>query len=222
MPQELNISLRSIEQFQQLILKWFTSFGRSFSWRADTLSQYQYVIAEILLQRTKAENVARVFDQFLVQFPSWKDLVDRGIPAIEECIMPLGLYRQRAGRLYALALVMENLNGELPRDRASLESLPLFGQYITNAVELIVFKRQLPLLDVNMARVLERFFGPRKLADIRYDPYLQKLSMEVVRHPDSLSINWAILDFAAIVCTARLPLCLTCPLKKFCKYYRML
>lgn len=27
-----------------------------------------------------------------------------------------------------------------------------------------------------MARVLERYFGPRKLADIRYDPYLQDLA----------------------------------------------
>ena len=50
-----------------------------------------------------------------------------------------------------------------------------------------------------MSRVLERFFGKRKLSDIRYDPYLQKLSAIIVEHHKTKEINWAILDFASFV-----------------------
>jgi hypothetical protein len=55
------------------------------------------------------------------------------------------------------------------------------GQYIANAVLLLCHGEPQPLLDVNMARVLERVFGPKKLADIRYDPYLQQLAMRIVQ-----------------------------------------
>lgn len=54
--------------------------------------------------------------------------------------------------------------------------MPMMGQYITNAFELYILnilKKKSPLLDVNMARLLERFFGERKLADIRHDPYFR-------------------------------------------------
>ena len=44
---------------------------------------------------------------------------------------------------------------------------------VANAILLVCHEQPEPLLDSNMARVIERVFGPRKLADIRYDPYLQ-------------------------------------------------
>jgi len=81
--------------------------------------------------------------------------------------------------------------------------------------------RPKPLLDVNMARVLERYFGPRQLTDIRYDPYLQNLSHQVVNHENSKQINWAILDFAALICKSRNPKCVTCFLSAGCKYYKL-
>lgn len=51
---------------------------------------------------------------------------------------------------------------------------------------LVVYGIPEPLVDVNMVRVLERFFGPRKLADIRYDSYLQTLARQVVEGEQSL------------------------------------
>ena len=71
-----------------------------------------------------------------------------------------------------------------------------------------------------MARVLERFFGPRKLADIRYDPYLQTLARRVVNTENSLQVNWAILDLGALVCKNGAPLCLQCPLRAKCEFYQ--
>ena len=69
-----------------------------------------------------------------------------------------------------------------------------------------------------MARVLERFFGPRQMADIRYDPFLQHLSRAVLSDGDPRIMNWAILDLAALVCKPRNPDCPRCPLKARCRY----
>jgi A/G-specific adenine glycosylase len=121
--------------------------------------------------------------------------------------------------LQNLAKEMVRRNNRLPRERAELENIPFFGQYMTNAVNLIIFNQPSPLMDVNMARVLERFFGERKMVDIRYDPYLQELALKVVTIPRSKELNWAILDFAALVCKARKPTCEICLLSKKCTYY---
>jgi A/G-specific adenine glycosylase len=93
----------------------------------------------------------------------------------------------------------------------------MMGQYITNAFELFILKRASPLLDVNMARVLERYFGKRKLSDIRYDPYLQTLANKIVDHQYSKEINWSILDLGSLICKKTNPLCNNCPLESKCK-----
>lgn len=205
--------------FQQIMLDWFAKNGRNFRWRNKGLTHYQYVIAEVLLQRTKAETVAKFYDNFLSDFHNWKSLANANQELLENYLRPIGLYRQRSRRLIKLAEEMVKRNGRLPKDRTELESIPFMGQYIANAVELVIFNQSSPLLDVNMARVLERFFGPRKMADIRYDTYLQNLSKKIVDHEDSKKLNWGVLDFAAHTCTANNPKCLNCPLKIKCKYF---
>jgi A/G-specific adenine glycosylase len=200
-------------------LEWYKNNGRKFYWRRKGLSNYQYVIAEVLLQRTRAETVANFYPNFIIEFPNWKSLADADLQRIEDYLRPIGLYKQRSVRLKNLAIEMVKRNGRLPKDRQDLESIPFMGQYIANAVELVIFNEPSPLVDVNMARVLERFFGPRKMADIRYDPYLQKLSYKVVDHVDTKQMNWSILDFAALVCKARNANHLNCPLSSQCHHF---
>ena len=206
--------------FQENILEWYKANGRKFPWRKKGLTHYQYVIAEVLLQRTKAETIAKFFPNFLKDFPNWKSLENSNVKKIEKYLIPVGLYRQRSKRLMGLAQEMVRRNGRLPKDRKELESIPFMGQYIANAVELVIFNEPSPLVDVNMARVLERYFGKRKMADIRYDPYLQKLSYKVVNHKNAKEVNWAVLDYAALVCTARNPKCSNCIFSTNCNFYK--
>lgn len=213
-----DLSKKNINFFQGQLLEWYRHNGRTFPWRKKGLTNYDYVIAEVLLQRTKAETVSKFYTQFLNDFPNWKSLADADVTIIEKYLMPIGLYRQRSKRLKSLAEEMVKRNGKLPREREELEQIPFLGQYIANAIELVIFGEPSPLIDVNMARVLERYFGTRKLADIRYDPYLQQLGYKIVQHDKAKDINWAILDFAALVCKARKPLCNICPLNIKCKY----
>jgi A/G-specific adenine glycosylase len=215
------VKQEQIEYFQEMILAWYKESGRSFPWRKKGLTHYQYIIAEVLLQRTKADIIAKFFPLFIKQFPNWKSLAIAEENDIEEYLKPVGLYRQRSKRLLSLAKEMQERHGRLPKERSELESIPFMGQYIANAVELIIFNQPTPLIDVNMARVLERFFGPRKMVDIRYDLYLQELSYKIVNHHSPKDINWAVLDFAALVCTARNPKCNFCILNTKCKYYKL-
>ena len=214
-----HISKKNIVFFQHTILEWYHENGRRFYWRKKNLSNYQYVIAEVLLQRTKAETVAAFYPNFIKEFPDWKSLANAKLKKIAKHLKPIGLYTQRSVRLKNLAIEMVKRNGRLPKDREELESIPFMGQYIANSVELVIFDQPSPLVDVNMSRVLERFFGSRKLADIRYDPYLQELSYKIVEHESAKEINWAILDFAALICKPK-PLCLICPIALKCNFFK--
>lgn len=138
---------------------------------------------------------------------------------LQEITKPLGLYKQRGRRLYKLAQELKKRKGRFPKDRNQVAEMPMMGQYITNAFELYILKKKSPLLDVNMARLLERFFGERKLADIRYDPYLQTLAYRVVNIEESKELNWAILDFASMICKKTKPLCFQCLLNSKCKHF---
>ncbi len=210
---------RNIAIFRKRILAWYRAEGRMFPWREQARSDYEKIVAEVLLQRTKAETVAKHYGDFLQTFPDWKHLADAPEEHIEQALKPLGLYKQRAGVFKCLSQAIMQMEGNTPSKRAHIDKLPGVGQYIANAVELICHGKRRPLIDVNMARVLERVFRPRKLVDIRYDPYLQELSKKVVNSPYAREINFAILDFAAKVCKSKNPRCEICPFTRYCSWY---
>jgi len=207
---------RLIRQFREKLLCWYGKYGRKFPWRRASTSKYQYIIAEILLQRTRAETIAVFFPNFVREFPSWKNLGSASVARLQRYLQPIGLWRRRAASVKALAREMTKRNGIFPKRREDIEALPGIGQYIANAVLLFCHGTPQPLLDVNMARVLERVFGPRKLADIRYDPYLQELAKKVVQRKTPAKLNWAILDLASTICLIRKPRCSDCPLASIC------
>lgn len=215
------ITEKKIKFFQTKLLEWFEANGRDFLWRNRTSSNYIKIISEVLLQRTKAETVNKFLSTFLNNYPDWSSLGSATEVELINILKPLGLSNQRGKRLYKLAQELKSRNWEFPKNRSLVEEMPMMGQYITNAFELFILKRPSPLLDVNMARLLERFFGPRKLADIRYDPYIQELAKKVTTHRQLLRINWAILDFAALVCRSKRPLCEKCLIFKNCHFYNI-
>jgi len=164
--------------------------------------------------------VAAFFPRFIRRFPNWNALAGATEDELRLFLAPIGLWRRRAASLRALAVEMQSRRGRFPARRDEIESLPGIGQYAANAAVLFCHNGREPLLDVNMARVLERCFTPRQLVDIRYDPWLQALARAVVDHLEARRINWAILDLAATVCTIRDPKCNACPLRGLCRYAR--
>ena len=211
-------SSKKIASFQKMMIAWYMENGREFPWRKKSIPKYQKIVSEVLLQRTRAETVATFFPAFILRFPSWNALATTPESEMATFIRPIGLWQRRASVLASLAMEMIRRNGRFPRDRQEIESLPGVGQYIANAIQLFCHGEPMPLLDVNMARVLERYFGPRILTDIRHDPYLQQLSLQIVNCDTPQIINWAILDLASLVCKARNPNHDECPLRQDCLF----
>jgi A/G-specific adenine glycosylase len=201
------------------LITWASVSGRAFPWRSKKASVYEKVAVEVLLQRTTATAVARFYDDFFSAYPGWGRLAVAEVEDLEQFLKPLGLWRRRASALIGLARFADERGGLFPASAEAHGPIPAVGQYVSNAILMFQHRQAAPLLDVNMARVLERFVRPRRLADIRYDPWLQEASRWFVRGNQPELKNWAILDFAALVCKARSPACPTCPVNRRCTYF---
>lgn len=212
------INPAQVRHFKEGLAQWWTKAKRDFPWRQSSSSKFSQIVSEVLLQRTRAETVAAFWPTFISEFPSWKAIARSSPEKIQTILTPIGLAKQRAPRLHALAVIMAERNGQFPECQTAVEQLPGVGQYIANAVSTFCHGKTKPLLDVNMARVVERYFGPRKLSDIRHDPYLQKLTAHLVSGSDGKHLNWAILDFAAAICTASKAHCEKCPVCARCAF----
>lgn len=211
---------RKLSGLRRDLLSWAEANGRAFPWRAHSASTYEKIVVEVLLQRTTATAVARFYGAFMEAFPDWETLASAAPSDLEDFLKPLGLWRRRATSLLGLARYAVSVSGDFPRGPAAHAEIPAVGQYVSNAISMFQHGKRTPLLDVNMARVIERFVRPRRLADIRYDPWLQEASHWLVRDASPHRINWAVLDFAATVCKSRTPLCGTCPVRTRCAFFR--
>jgi A/G-specific adenine glycosylase len=214
--------VKRISSLRRRLLCWFPAYGRSFPWRESGRTPYEVVVAEILLQRTTAPGVARAYIEFLKRYPSWIALAQSPLVDLENALRPLGLWRQKALAFQQLALTIEMNGGIVPRTRKELERLPGIGPYTASAVLAIVYGQAESLLDVNMARLLGRYLGSSEGAEANSKRRLHALALLLVRGKHSLEVNWAVLDFGALVCRARRPLCPKCPLRARCQYARAL
>lgn len=206
---------------RRVLLDWYAENGRELPWRAETATTFERICVEVLLQRTRAETVAQFYPAFFTRFRSWADLAATPVEELEESFKPIGLWQRRARSMKALAGYAAARDGQFPSTVEGLAEVPAVGQYVANAIMLFQHGQHRPLLDVNMARLVERYVRPRRLADIRHDPWLQDAARWLVRGEHPVETNWATLDFASAVCTARKPLCGACPLSRRCPVSRV-
>ncbi|MDR2131587.1 MAG: hypothetical protein LBP56_10575 [Odoribacteraceae bacterium] len=207
-----------IQYLQRNLLRWFDENGRAFPWRDPTATKYQQILSEILLQRTQAQTVARYYPLFFAKYPDWKTLSKATLEELEEIMRPLGLYRHRAKRLYKLGQDLKRRRGRVPASSDELADSGFAGLYVTNAFELFMLRKRKPLLDVNMSRLLKRYFNTGDFMDVRLDKEVQTLANDIIEVRRCKELNWAILDFAALVCKARNPACECCVLRPHCLY----
>ncbi|MDZ7767114.1 MAG: hypothetical protein U5K00_22330 [Melioribacteraceae bacterium] len=117
---------------------WYEEEGRYFPWRNKSATNYERIISEVFLQRTRAETVDNFFPKFIKKYPSWKQLGKASENELQKALKPIGLYKQRGTRLYKLAQEMKKRKGRFPVKRDRVEEMPMMGQYITNAYELFI------------------------------------------------------------------------------------
>lgn len=210
-----------VKFFRTVLLEWYSTNKRAFPWRKEDASNYELIFSEILLQRTKAETVAKYYDTFFKKFPDWEKLVLATDKELEIIFKPLGLHTQRVNRIRKIIEEYKLKNGILPQNKNELQESGFASLYISNAYELFVLKNKAALLDVNMSRVLSRFFYPKDFKDVRNDKIIQELAHNVINVKACKELNWAILDYAALVCKAQKPKCNECKLNSKCRFFEL-
>lgn len=137
-----------------------------------------------------------------------------GEDAVREHIKTIGLYRNKATNVIALSRrLVEEYGGEVPRDRAALESLPGVGRKTANVVLNIFFGEPTIAVDTHIFRIGNRIgLAPGKTPD-QVEAVLERIiPAEFMRHAH----HWLILH-GRYVCTARKPHCEKCIIADLCK-----
>ncbi len=200
-----------------MLLKWFEENRREYPWR-KTHDPYRVLIAELMLQRTKADQVRGVYLKFLEEFPDIYSIYKAPEDRIEKYFSQLGL-KWRTSKVKELARVLvEKYNGNIPCSKEDLLSLPGIGDYISSAVLSFACGIPVPVVDANVVRVITRYFGIKPKGEGRRDPEVHHMAYRLLPPERHREFNWAILDFGAKVCLPRKPLCQNCPLAKYCVY----
>ena len=199
------------------LLEWFEDHGRVYPWRQDT-DPYRVLMAEIMLQRTKADQVLPVYRSFLKKFPNPESIVNAASEEVERFFSMLGLkWRAEKVRKLAEALVLK-YRGDIPDTRKELLSLPGVGEYVADAVLCFAYGRNVAVVDANVCRVIRRVFGLKARGEARRDPRFRRVADWLLPRNRAKEFNWAMIDFAAMVCTPRKPKCDGCPLSDICMY----
>ena len=205
------------EFFVQNLLEWFKDHGRHLPWRRSNATPYEILVAELMLKKTRAENVVEPFLRFITEFPTPKDIVVAPDDTLKDILQPLGLFRQRFISFKVIfSKIVEEYHGEIPRLKEQLLELPYVGEYTANAVLCFGYSRDLPIVDVNVTRVCQRYFGLDVYGDPRVDKHIWDLLERILPKGLSKEFNFALLDLGSLVCTSRRPKHETCPLRSFC------
>ncbi|MBY8998434.1 MAG: hypothetical protein KGD60_11940 [Candidatus Thorarchaeota archaeon] len=198
------------------VILWYNQHGRSFPWR-NTTDSYHILIAEILLRRTTASAVSRVFNDFMNRFDSPTRLAHARESTIVRALSTLGLQTLRAKQLKETAsIIVKDWNGEIPKSHESLQSLPGVGNYIASAVRNFAYGESVPLVDGNVIHFISRVFG------IQFAGPTDTKAWEFMAPfggSHKAKLYWGIIDLVAAVCLRRNPRCGVCPLSKVCEWY---
>ncbi|MET0590336.1 MAG: A/G-specific adenine glycosylase, partial [Naasia sp.] len=202
------------------IVPWFEENSRDLPWRRPGFSAWCTLVSEFMLQQTP---VVR-------DTPRPLDGLARGPPPAHLAAAPGGAavrawgrlgYPRRALALHGCAVAIASQHGNrVPDDVDELLALPGVGPYTARAVAAFAYGHRHPVVDTNVRRVLARAVAgdadpgpPRTRLDLERMETQLPLDLETAR-----TVNAGIMEWGAIVCTARSPRCEECPLADICTW----
>ena len=182
-------------------------------WRKDR-DPWHVLVAESMLSQTQTSRVARSYRAFVDAFPSPSACAAAPLGEVLRAWSGLG-YNRRALNLHKSAqLICERHDGVVPGELPLLLALPGVGAYIARAVLAFSYGLDIGVLDTNIARVLARAFAGRSLRARE----AQELADRLVPLGRARDWNLMLMDFGALICTARTPRCPFCPLYDRCAW----
>ena len=168
-------------------------------------------------QQTQVSRVAEYYDRWLKRFPSFSALAQASPADVLREWSGLG-YNNRALRFHKLsAIVSRQYRSRLPQDPELLQLLPGIGRYTSHAVACFAFGKDVPVVDVNIRRILTRWTVKVRTASEQMSEELAWNTAEkFLPKKNVFTWNQALMDLGGLICTARNPKCEECPVAAHC------
>ena len=179
----------------------------------DYRSVYELCIAVVLSAHTTDRQVNLVTPELFRLYPDATALAKAPVAKLEKIVQSTGFYRMKAKHISQLAkAVAEKFGGEIPSDRASLESLPGVGRKSANVILSQGFGVQAMAVDTHVGRLARR---------MGYSASENPLAVEqdlcsFIPEKDWTETHLLLITHGRSICTARKPDCGNCPVSKLC------
>jgi endonuclease III len=176
---------------------------------------FELLIATILSAQCTDVQVNRVTPKLFEKFPTPADFANAPISAIEASIHATGFYRNKAKNIQnCCKALLENYQGRVPDRLEALTTLPGVGRKTANVVRGAAFGIPGMVVDTHVARISQRLAltGNSDPVKIEFD------LMEIIPTSAWNDFSLHLIYFGREICSARRPLCNSCPVRRYCPY----
>ena len=198
------------------IYKWFIINKRDLPWR-KTSDPYKIWISEIILQQTRVAQGMSYYNRFIEKFPTIYDLANASEDTVLKLWQGLGYYTRARNLHFTAKLIVDKYNGVFPRDFKTILSLKGIGNYTAAAIASIAYDLPHAAVDGNIYRVISRIYGITTPIDSeKGKSEIQKIADDLIPLKNPGFHNQAFMEFGALQCLPKSPVCNLCPLEDRC------
>jgi endonuclease-3 len=178
-------------------------------------NKFTLLISVVLSAQCTDVNVNNVTKKIYPKYNKPEHFVKLGRKKIEKLIKSIGLFRNKAKSVYLLSKqLIERHNSEVPKNFDKLIALPGVGRKTASVVLNEGFGLPTIAVDTHVFRVSNR----TGLAYGKNPDEVQQNLYKVVPKKFLKKAGHTILLHGRYTCKARVPLCKTCVIIKYCKY----
>ena len=178
-------------------------------------NELELLIAVMLSAQTTDASVNKLTQTLFQKYHTVEDYANAPLSQLEADIRTIGLYRNKAKNVKAMAQkLMDDFDGKVPHDNASLESLPGVGRKTANVVTAEAFQVPALAVDTHVERVSKRL----RLA-YSNDSVLtvEKKLMKKIPKERWIKTHHQMIFFGRYHCKAMNPDCGNCRLIDICR-----
>ncbi|ART76831.1 endonuclease III [Sutcliffiella horikoshii] len=176
---------------------------------------FELVIAVALSAQCTDALVNKVTKNLFEKYQKPEDYLEVTLEELQQDIRSIGLYRNKAKNIRALCqLLLEEYNGQVPKERDELVKLPGVGRKTANVVVSVAFGVPAIAVDTHVERVSKRL-GICKWKDSVLE--VEKTLMRKIPKEKWSDTHHRLIFFGRYHCKAQNPQCESCPLLEMCR-----
>jgi len=208
-------------KFSSQLLAWFDLHGRkNLPWQQDP-SSYHVWLSEIMLQQTQVNTVIPYYQRFTQHYPDLLSLANASVDDVLALWTGLGYYARARNLHKAANIILDQHNGDMPKDLDELVALPGIGRSTAGAIMTLAHHQNFAILDGNVKRVLTRYNRVTGWpGNKQVENKLWLLAEELLPTKRIAHYIQAQMDLGATVCTRSKPKCDDCPLQADCQAFQ--